>query len=66
MHRRLVKAYFAAACLLLVCLGACGGSDDNGGGTAGSGSEGGKVTLTVFGAASLTDAFTAIGKQFQQ
>jgi molybdate transport system substrate-binding protein len=63
--RGLVKVLLAlVVCAVVVVVGACGGDDDNGGSSSSSG--GGKVTITVFAAASLTDAFTAIGKQFQQ
>jgi len=48
-------------------VGACGGDDDNSSSSSSSSSSGGgKVTLTVFAAASLTEAFTTIGKDFQQ
>ncbi|MEP9381594.1 molybdate ABC transporter substrate-binding protein [Nocardioides sp. KR10-350] len=49
--------FAAVAAALLVPLAACGSSDDSGGGDS--------QTLTVFAAASLTDTFTEIGKQFE-
>src|SRR3954454_22986782 len=59
MRRRAVAALLAAT--LAVGAAACGG--DDGGSSGGSG--GGKPPLTVSAAASLKNAFTAYGKQFQ-
>lgn len=53
-------ALAAVAAALLLPLAACG-SDD---GDSASGGGGGSQTLTVFAAASLTDTFTEIGKEF--
>jgi molybdate transport system substrate-binding protein len=46
----------AAVVLSLSCLAACGSGDDGGD----------KVTLRVFAAASLTETFTTLGKQFEK
>ena len=58
----------AAAAALLVCTSAACGSSDSGS-SADSGDSGdsgsGTTTLTVYAAASLTDTFTEIGKQFE-
>ena len=59
--KRLVGA--GAAALLVCASAACGSSDD--GGDAASGSGAGPTTLTVYAAASLTDTFTEIGRQFE-
>jgi molybdate transport system substrate-binding protein len=59
-----VKKLLAALASMAVILTACGGSDD-GGGTGATGSPAAKHELTVSGAASLTDAFTDIGKAFE-
>jgi molybdate transport system substrate-binding protein len=56
MRRRSILAGFACSLLLLA---ACSK------GSSGSNSSAGPATLTVLGAASLTDAFTTIGKQFE-
>src|SRR5262245_935394 len=48
------------ALLMLAMAAACGGDDD--GGSSGDG----ETTLTVFAAASLTGAFTELGKQFEE
>ena len=60
MKKNLFAAVAAAA--LLLPLAACGSSDDSAsdGGSGGSSSQ----TLTVFAAASLTDTFTELGKEF--
>jgi molybdate transport system substrate-binding protein len=50
---------FLMVCLAATSLTACGGD-----GSGGSGSKG--VTLRVFAAASLTESFTALGKQFEK
>src|SRR5215813_10106740 len=63
MKRRLVKLLLLLVACSMVVVAACGGSDDNGGGSSSSADK--NVTLTVFAAASLTDAFTTIGKDFQ-
>jgi len=55
--KKSVVAVVAAAALLPLTA-ACGSSDDS------SGSGGGSKTLTVFAAASLTDTFTKLGKEF--
>ncbi|MEU8799770.1 molybdate ABC transporter substrate-binding protein [Spirillospora sp. NPDC048819] len=50
----------AAASLLLAVMAGCGGIEDGG-----SSGTGGGETLTVFAAASLTEAFTALGETFE-
>ena len=55
------KRTAAAAALLLMTATACGDVDD---GSSGNGGGGG--TLTVFAAASLTEAFGALGRTFEQ
>jgi molybdate transport system substrate-binding protein len=68
-----VRRLFAtvAAVTTLALAAGCGGSGDDAGSEAGSGSgsspSSGAVsgTVTVFAAASLTESFTAIGKQFE-
>ena len=54
-----ILAVSLASILALSCLTACG-SDDDGGGSEET------VTLRVFAAASLTEAFTELGKQFEE
>jgi molybdate transport system substrate-binding protein len=49
----------AAALLALLALSACSSSDDSGAGT-------GTGTVTVFAAASLEEAFTALGEEFEE
>ncbi|MEU9839884.1 molybdate ABC transporter substrate-binding protein [Actinomadura sp. NPDC048032] len=56
------KRTASAAVLALTLLAGCG--DVGGEGSSGSGKPGG-ATLTVFAAASLTEAFTALGKTFE-
>ncbi|MEV0666607.1 molybdate ABC transporter substrate-binding protein [Actinomadura luteofluorescens] len=56
------KRAAAVAVLSLTVLAGCG---DAGGGSSGSGGPGGGTTLTVFAAASLTEAFTALGRTFE-
>lgn len=53
--RRTLRASVVAVLVLAGGLTACGGDDEGSGGT----------TLTVYAAASLTDTFTEIGKQFE-
>ncbi|HEY7101189.1 MAG TPA: molybdate ABC transporter substrate-binding protein [Mycobacteriales bacterium] len=65
--KRLLATVAAVAALTLAA--ACGSSDDNssGSGSSPSASASGGVsgTVTVFAAASLTESFTTIGKQFE-
>jgi molybdate transport system substrate-binding protein len=58
MRSKTVLAALLTSLLALTSLAACGSDDDNGGGS--------KVTLHVFAAASLTEAFTTLGKQFEK
>src|SRR5262245_11922959 len=62
--RRSIAAAFAVA-LLVVGPAACGSDDDNGSGPGGSTSSSLTGDITVFAAASLTESFTEIGKQFE-
>lgn len=57
-----------AGCAVLLGLTGCGGSDGSGEVGGGGGSAGGGAIgeVTVFAAASLTEAFTEIGKDFEQ
>ncbi|WP_328474335.1 molybdate ABC transporter substrate-binding protein [Actinoplanes sp. NBC_00393] len=57
----------AAAALLTLSIAACGGSGDDNPGS-GTPSSGATVSgaVTVFAAASLTESFTTLGKQFEQ
>ena len=50
-----------AVLLALTSLAACGSDDDSG-----SGSSSKDVTLHVFAAASLTESFTTLGKEFEK
>nr|WP_242902154.1 molybdate ABC transporter substrate-binding protein [Actinomadura terrae] len=59
--RKRVPAGVAACLLLLVTAAGCGDTGDSD--ASGGGSGGG--TLTVFAAASLTETFTALGKEFE-
>jgi molybdate transport system substrate-binding protein len=56
MRRSLLSAL--AGCLALAAFAACGADDDSGGGK--------DVTITVFAAASLTESFTELGKEFEK
>ena len=60
------SAALAAAAMLLLASG-CGSADDTpaAGGPSSGGSSGVKGTVTVFAAASLTESFTRIGKDFE-
>lgn len=60
----MIKKTLSAAALLLVALAGCGDVDDGPSGTSGGGKGGG--TLTVFAAASLTETFTALGREFER
>jgi molybdate transport system substrate-binding protein len=64
---RRVITCLAALAAAAVLLSACGGSDDAGPGSSASPSGGTSVTgtITVFAAASLQEAFTALGKAFE-
>src|SRR5262245_4249567 len=62
--RRSIAAAFAVA-LLVVGPAACGSDDDNGSGPGGSTSSSLSGNITVFAAASLTESFTELGKQFE-
>ncbi len=61
----MIKKTLSAAALLLVALAGCGDVDEGTSGTSGGG-KGGGGTLTVFAAASLTETFTALGKEFER
>jgi molybdate transport system substrate-binding protein len=69
MNQLLKRTAFAAALAAVLPLAACG-SDDNAsadsGGSGGSGSGSGSTTLTVFAAASLTNSFDTLGKEFEK
>nr|WP_325050753.1 molybdate ABC transporter substrate-binding protein [Actinomadura spongiicola] len=62
MHVRVARVS-ALLLLLTLPLAACGDVGDGSSGTGGDGADGG--TLTVFAAASLTEAFTELGKTFE-
>lgn len=57
----MVKRTAAVAALSLAVLAGCGDAGDS----SGSGEPGGGKTLTVFAAASLTEAFTELGRTFE-
>ena len=61
MSRNAQKLLLVATLLAVTPLAACGGSDDGDSGSGGSKD----ATLTVFAAASLTNTFTELGKQFE-
>jgi len=61
MNKLLTRTAFAAALTAVLPLAACG-SSSNSGGT----KSGGDTTLTVFAAASLTQTFNTIGKEFEK
>ncbi|MEW2427211.1 molybdate ABC transporter substrate-binding protein [Micromonospora sp. NPDC047644] len=63
--RRFRTALAAFAALAVVGLTGCGGADDADPGAANSGGPGVTGTVTVFAAASLTESFTTIGKDFE-
>jgi molybdate transport system substrate-binding protein len=56
---------FAAAGLLAVAVAGCSSSGSSSSSSSGSGGSSSKGTITVFAAASLTESFTTIGKQFE-
>jgi molybdate transport system substrate-binding protein len=68
-HRRLRVAGAALACAGALLLTACGSDDDSGAASTPSGSSTPSASvsgsITVFAAASLTESFTTLGKQFE-
>jgi molybdate transport system substrate-binding protein len=63
VKRRVRAAAAAVALLVPVAAGGCGGSSSGGSGGSGAGQS---RTITVFAAASLTDAFTAVATAYTQ
>lgn len=68
-RRRSAAALIAGVCAMGLGLSACGSSDSAGGASgssSGAGSSKVSGTVTVFAAASLKEAFTALGTQFEK
>ncbi|GGO21273.1 molybdate ABC transporter substrate-binding protein [Micromonospora parathelypteridis] len=63
--RRLRTTLAALTALAVVGLSGCGGGDDTASPGSGTSSAGVTGTVTVFAAASLTESFTTIGKDFE-
>ena len=65
MRSRRKSPLVASLLAALLVVGGCGSSGSGGSASGGDGSKSDKGTLTVLGAASLTEAFTTLAKDFE-